>query len=316
MNDRKYNIVLSSLLKKKMFNLKSDWPVRTGLFLVTIAWFSFTFYEFTNSIIHGGTIPIWVLITDTSGALGFGFRTAASFVALITVLFYVVKRDLSLPEALMSVRWVVLLEAAYWISLFPSGLWGLIGLNTVNQPVVAITVQTTIPLMIESIAVPVVLAKLFFELTPKKASKGLIKWGLIAGTVYVFVFWLNNTSNWIAALLEKGITYISAYPANLFSFLLTSVGLLSLALFTAYFTKKSIEKDDLKKVNLHTLGVIVTSVGLYFDVIYVLWLFLGNVGGFGTWYAWFLGHNMDLWIIALPLVGLPLLFQKKPEISV
>jgi hypothetical protein len=299
-----------------MFNLKSDWTVRIGLFLVTLAWFSFTFYEFMNSVIHGGTIPIWILITDTSGALGFGFRAAASFVALITVLFYVVKRDLSLPEALMSARWVILLEAAYWVSLLPSGLWGLIGLNMVNQPVVTMTVETTIPLMVESIAVPVVLARLFFELTPNKASKGLIKWGLISGTVYVFVFWLNNTSNWIAALMEKGITYISVYPANLFSFLFTSVGLLSLALFTAYFSKKSIGKEDLKEINLHTLGVIVTSLGLYFDVIYVLWLFLGNVGGFGTWYAWFLGHNMDLWTIALPFIGLPLLFQKKPKISV
>ena len=29
------------------------------------------------------------------------------------------------------------------------------------------------------------------------------------------------------------------------------------------------------------------------------------------WYAWFLGHNMDLWALSLPLFGLPLLFHQK-----
>ena len=34
-----------------------------------------------------------------------------------------------------------------------------------------------------------------------------------------------------------------------------------------------------------------------------------------TWYAWFLGHNLDLWFLSLPLVGLPLIFifRRKEE---
>jgi hypothetical protein len=96
----------------------------------------------------------------------------------------------------------------------------------------------------------------------------------------------------------------------LLSFLVTSVGLLLLGLYAAYFTKKSMGVDTLEKVNIHTVGIIVTLVGVYFLGHYVMWLFLGSVGGWGTWYAWLLGHNLDLWAMALPFLGLPLLFIK------
>jgi hypothetical protein len=117
-----------------------------------------------------------------------------------------------------------------------------------------------------------------------------------------------------AALSDKGIEYITLYPANLFSFVITTVGLLLLALYAVYFSKKSFEAESLAALNLHTVGVIVTLVGLYFGGLYVMWIFLGSVGGWGIWYAWILGHNLDLWAMSLPFVGLPLLFKRKaPE---
>jgi hypothetical protein len=42
-----------------------------------------------------------------------------------------------------------------------------------------------------------------------------------------------------------------------------------------------------------------------------MWVFFGSVGGWGAWYQWFLGHNLDLWVLSLPLVGVPLLFREK-----
>jgi hypothetical protein len=41
------------------------------------------------------------------------------------------------------------------------------------------------------------------------------------------------------------------------------------------------------------------------------WIFFGRDQLWSEWFAWFLGHNMDLWIIAIPLVGLPLLYSEK-----
>jgi len=177
------------------------------------------------------------------------------------------------------------------------------------------TLESTLPCFVQSIGLVGVLVKLFLQLAPSKPAKNAIKWGLIAGTFYVFVFWLNNTGNWIAAIVEKGMDYVLMYPANLFSFLITTVGLLLLGLYAAFFTKKSMGAKSLADINIHTVGVIVTLVGLYFAVHYVMWIFLGSVGGWGTWYAWMMGHNLDLWAMSLPIVGVPLLFHRKSRNS-
>jgi len=148
-------------------------------------------------------------------------------------------------------------------------------------------------------------------MSPKKAATGGIKWGLISGTVFILVLWLNNAGNWIAAAMIKGIDYLTLYPANMFSFILTVVGMLLLTLYSAYFSKKTIAQHDPSQINLRTIGFIITAVGLYYDIIYVMFLSMGAVGGWGMWYAWFTGHNLDLWLIALPFAGLPLLLKKR-----
>jgi len=273
-------------------------------------------YEFANGVINRGPLTVfWILVTDVPGCIGIGFRAVAGFIALVTVLFYVVRRDLSKPEALMALRLVVLFEAGYWfLSFIMSGVWGLAWFSASSDAfggVLLMTIENTLPCFVQSIGLAGVLVKLFLELSPNKPAKNAIKWGLIVGTFYVFVFWLNNTGNWIAAIVEKGADYVLLYPANLFSFVLTTVGLLLLALYAAFFSRKSIGTESLANLNLHTVGVIVTLVGLYFGVHYIMWIFLGSVGGWGTWYAWIMGHNLDLWAMSLPSVGLPLLFHKR-----
>jgi hypothetical protein len=88
------------------------------------------------------------------------------------------------------------------------------------------------------------------------------------------------------------------------------VGLLSLAIITAYFLKKSVNTESLAKLDLKRVGLIITALGLYFNLTYAVWLFFGSVGGWSTWYAWFLNHAyLYLWLLSLPFVGLPLLFS-------
>ncbi len=43
----------------------------------------------------------------------------------------------------------------------------------------------------------------------------------------------------------------------------------------------------------------------------MLWLFLGTDAKWSTWYAWLLGHNMDLWVLSLPLIGIPLMYSDR-----
>jgi hypothetical protein len=320
---RKYNSLKHSISVEDVIYLvdtRTDWSLRVGLFLVSLAWFSYMLYEFANGVINRGPLTVfWILVTDVPGCIGIGFRAAAGFIALVTALFYLVRRDLSKPEALMALRLVILFEAGYWFfSFFMSGVWGLsvfsASFNAFGGPLL-MTIENTIPCFMQSIGLVAVLVKLFLELSPNKPAKNAIKWGLISGTFYVFVFWLNNTANWIAAIVEKGTDYVLLYPANLFSFLVTTVGLLLLAFYAVFFSRKSIGAKSLADINIHTVGVIVTLVGLYFAVHYVMWIFLGSVGGWGTWYAWMMGHNLDLWAMSLPLVGVPLLFHRKSRES-
>jgi len=172
----------------------------------------------------------------------------------------------------------------------------------------SLLITTGIPCLVSSIAIPFALFKLAFKLTPDKPQKDAIKWGLTAGTAYVFVFWLNNMGMWMATLMQKGTEYLFTYPENLFSFALTTIGLLALALFTAYFTKKSFGTETWEKLKLRTIGIIIMAIGLYFLWNYLTWIFFG---GWSDWYAWFLGHNLDLWMLSLPLVGLSLLFKRQ-----
>lgn len=293
-----------------MLNAKSDWTVRTGLFLTAAAWFAFTFYEFTNALLHNfhpdpqNPVWNWLLFQETGGCIGLGLRAAGGLIAVIASLFYLVRRDLSEPEALMALRLIVILEASYWLSFLfsisPEGFTGVSALLENNLPV---TVQATL--------LPAVLIVLFFQLTPKRAATGGLKWGLISGAVYIFVIWLNNAGNWIVAAMAKGMDYLTLYPANLFSFLLTVVGLFLLTVYTAYLAKRASAKDGASKISLRAVGFVVTSLGLYFIIVYVMFLILGAVGGWGMWYAWFTGHNLDLWLMALPLAGVALMLQEK-----
>jgi hypothetical protein len=292
-----------------MSKTELNYMVRTGLFLTAIAWFTFTFYEFTNGLLHNVHPTVqnpgwtWLLGQETGGTVGLGLRTAGGLIAVIAALFYLVKKDLSEPEALMALRMIVIFEAAYWLSF-------LFSINPRGFTNFSALIENNLPIIVQSTILPIVLIILFFHLTPKKAVTGGLKWGMISGTVYILVFWLNNMGNWIAAAMIKGIEYLTLYPANLFSFGLTVVGLFLLALYTAYFAKKTIAKHDISQINLRTVGFIITAFGLYFDIIYVMFLSLGAVGGWGMWYAWFTGHNLDLWLMALPFAGLPFLFQK------
>jgi len=113
--------------------------------------------------------------------------------------------------------------------------------------------------------------------------------------------------------VEKGTDYIMLYPANMFSFFITTVGLLLLAFYAVFFSRKSIGAKSLADINIHTVRVIVTLVGLYFAVHYVMWIFLGSIGGWVSWYAWMMNHNLDLWAMCLPIVEVPLLFYRRKD---
>ena len=107
------------------------------------------------------------------------------------------------------------------------------------------------------------------------------------------------------------LTVLELFKINLFGFAITAGGLLILAIFAANLSKREIGKESLTALDLKKVGLVVTAFGLYFDLTYLIGLLFGSVGGSNIWYSFFIYNNVDLWMLTLPLVGIPLLFWKK-----
>ncbi len=284
-------------------------PLKIGIATAAIAYFLFTLHAmFTIGWIgewEGLPPPLdfWIFITDITAGVFLVFRFIAGLIAFTAVALYFTKKGLPQNTIYKFVRAILVFEGLYWIGLLPSGVWGLLptqyGFN------ISLVITTGIPCIFSSIAIPIALFVLASKLKPSKPQA--TKWVWIVGLFYIIDFWLVNMGTWANLIITpgRGIEYIIGHTEYLFSFILTVVGLLALAIYTGYAATKS-------KFELRTwpVGVILTSLGLYFLWNYLAWIFFG---GWNDWYAWFLGHNLDLWMLTLPLVGLPLLFQTKKE---
>jgi hypothetical protein len=235
---------------------------------------------------------------------------------VVAIVSYFFLKNIGKAEAMMSLRWVVLLEAFYWaITFIPAGLWG-VGDNPFSNTrgqLLGNLIVNFFPCMLGGIFLPIVLLALYTKLNPFKPAGSAIKWALITGAAYVLVFWFTNTGDWVYTVIDSryGTQYLTNYPLNLLSFVVTTVGLLALAVYAGYVAKKSFKTQNWRELNLKRIGAVITLFGLFYAGIYVMWILAGSVGGWSSWYAWFLGHDVDLWIMTLPLVGLPLMFYEE-----
>jgi hypothetical protein len=294
-------------------------PLKIGLFIVVLSYFLFTLHAtFTLSWIgewnHNGHFSFYVFATDISAGVGLGFRFAASIIAICAAIFYLNKGTLTTAKTYKLLRWVLVLEAIYWFGLITTAVLNVqnslqLGAQASANLLIDSWLLTTIPSVVEATLIPATLLILAYKLSPAKPLNGVIKWALITGTSYIFVFWLTNTSMWFITLrLQTGYGYLTTYPQNLVSFILTTFGLLALTIYSAYFTKKSSGAKSFQELNLKIVGGIILALGMYFLWNYLTWIFFGGNHVWSLWYAWFLGHNLDLWMLSLPLLGIPLLF--------
>lgn len=301
-------------------------PLKIGLIIVTLSYFLFNFHSmFTLSWIGEwertpGSVNTTVFYEDITSTIGLIFRFAASIIAIAAIIFYFAKKSLSKPKTYLIVRLILVFEAIYWLGLLTSGGAGVLSLlrGFGNRPIMTVLtslVASVLPALLESIAIPVALFILAYKLNPNKPVKGAIKWGLISGTVFIVVFWLLNTGIWIITVWTsprpKGTEYLTSHPQIMLSFLSTIIGLLALAIYSGYVTKKYATTESLQELNLKPVAVIIFGLGFWFLWNYLTWIFFGGDYVWSDWYAWLLGHNMDLWMLSLPLVALPLLFHNK-----
>ena len=298
-------------------------PLKAGLLIVTVSYFLFTVHSmFTLQWVgewNGlkGSAYFYVLTTDISAGVGLVFRFIGSLIAVASVIYYFNKGLPSTEKTYRLLRWILVFEGIYWLGLVTTAVLNVrdsilsIGQTSANTVLTQFALNT-VPSVVESILIPVALFVLASKLNPTKPVNNAIKWALITGTSYIFVFWLTNTSMWfITILYEKGASYLTSYPENMLNFVLTTFGLLALAIYAAYFTKKSSGVQTLQELKLKTAGVIITALGMFFLWNYLTWIFFGGNYLWSDWFAWFLGHNLDLWMLSLPMLGLPLLFANR-----
>ncbi len=306
-------------------------PLKIGLFVVVLSYFLFTLHAvFTlswwgewNRIGGTGHFLFPIYAEDISAFVGDAFRFAASIIALAAIVFYFAKKNVSKPAAYKIVKGILILEAIYWLGLATTAYYEVQGLffsrsfsHFTSTFILKSFGTSVLPSVLESIAIPIVLLIFAYKVSLNKPLKGAIRWGLISGTLIIFVFWLTNTGSWIGAIDEKGIGYLNSHPQHILSFVLTAVGLLVLGIYSAVFTFKSRNATTLQELNLKGIGVIILALGMYFLWNYLSWIFFGGDYVWSSWYAWFLGHNLDLWMLSLPLLGLPLLFNEdRPDNS-
>ncbi len=315
-------------------------PLKIGLLAVVIAYFLFSLHSmFTLSWIGewdrmgGGSFGTMILVEDISATIGLVFRFAASILALAAIGVYFAKKDLSKLTTYKVARYVLIFEGIYWLGLIATAGYSVEGfgqslfLHRTLETLLYSLLVSVIPTVIEAVILPLCLFILAFKLNPNKSLRVPIKWGLITGTIYVVVFWLINTSIWLSVVIgprSKGIEYLWVevtqvngiehlipHQEHMVSFITTAFGLLALAIYSGYFIRKSAHVESLQDLKLGAVGAIILALGMYFLWNYFSWVFFAG-DTWNNWYAWFLGHNMDLWLLSLPLVGLPLLFYRKP----
>lgn len=315
------NAVMAMLEKS---SLKSSSQLKIGLLIVALSYFLFNLHAlFTLQWIGewnfiGGSFSFAIFLEDTTSFVGIVARFIAGIIAIGGVAFYFSKGLPSTQKTYRLLKWILVFEAIYWISLIPTAgvnvyfiLSGFMPLSIMG--LLSNLAWTTIPSIVEAIAPPIALLILAFKLNPNKPLNRAIKWALISGAIYVVVFWLTNTGSWMLTIASKGTQYLTDYPQNMISFIITLFGLLALAIYSGYFAWESRGVQTLQELNLRGVGGIITALGMYFLWNYLTWIFFGGNYLWSSWYAWFLGHNLDLWMLSLPLVGLALLFYKPPE---
>lgn len=297
-------------------------PLKVGLLIVVFAYFLFNAHSLFNlswvgewnRLTNNSTARFDIYIEDVTAAVGVVFRFAAGIIAVVSVLYYFTKGLPSTAKLYNILKVIIVFEAIYWFGLVATAAVEVRSLIMSPFHLSIVHLLTSmmtgaIPAVVESVAFPIVLLILAYKLNPNKPSTTL-KWTLISGTFLVFVFWLTNMSIWISIVSFGGWIGVTNYLINMVSFILTIFGLLALAIYAAGYTV-SFSRSKTQTLSIKTVGVIITSLGMFFLWEYLSWIFFGGNYLWGSWYAWFLGHNLDLWLLSLPMLGLPLLFTNK-----
>ena len=96
----------------------------------------------------------------------------------------------------------------------------------------------------------------------------------------------------------------------MFTFILTAVGLPFLTVFFAWSMQPAMRNPD-TPLDYRKLGATLTLLGGYFIIVIAIFFMFGYVGGASIWIVFFIFNSADLWCVALPALGVPMMLLKK-----
>ena len=268
-------------------------------------------------------------MVDVFATLGLALRVAAGAIGLYIVWSYF--RGKKFQELVKPIGVVIALEAVFFLTFIPSIALG------VELGGVFFLIETTIPCIVMSFLMPAMLLIWRSKLSPSaKSYNEALRWACIVGIAYMVMFWVNFNTQWIATVIQPqslnsaytgytindmiypghGLSYITNYPLNTFTFLLTSVGLTALIGYVVWIARPTL-KDPTKRPSIMKVGAALTLLGGYFLTIMGLYYTVGPVGGVSIWTMWFMYSNLDNYAAALLFVGIPLMLiarhKKEPS---
>jgi hypothetical protein len=264
-----------------------------------------------------------------AGSVAIVVRAVAGAFAVYGAYLFWRKKDSSMPNVRKSLNVVLLLEAVFFLTLIAS-IVAAAAYNFANDPSLfyfghtheaLLLYVTLIPCSAIVLTVPPLLLKLRASINHKASIQEIAKWTSLTGVGYLFVvFWFNFSMMWTGIAVPYTRIYeqygwdFVLQPANLLSFTLTIFGLLAVAI-TALTTSMPLIKKQLLQVNLTRVGLVLVGLGGYF-VITTFYYYL--TGGYSAhpsvWYE-VIGplHNPNLWVIALVLLGIPLIIYGRTK---
>jgi hypothetical protein len=299
--------------------------ITVGLSVVLISWLAYTAYWFVKSTDWWPLESSVDLVLASVGTIGLGFRIGAATLAILAFASYLRGKEVS--RVLRHLRFALLLEAPYFLSFIPSAVFGFavgselaLGYHTLTEGGLWFIVETAIPTLVESVIMPISLLKLRSKLnSPVQSHSEITKWACITGLSYLIVFWLTYITQWIATFLQPssyasvypgyGLQYVLDYPLNMFTFILTSVGLPLLLVFFVWTSLPAMRNPNLK-IDLRKVGISLTLLGAYFITNIILFVLFGAVGGASIWIIFFMFNNPDLWCVTLLILGIALILKK------
>jgi hypothetical protein len=305
----------------------SEKLVIAGVFIVLSFWLAYTSYwtaKLTISLpgIYFTPDPFAPSVLSTTLSVLFLFgglllRAIAAIIATVAFAIYYRKGWTGRVRNLFGA--FIALEAIYLMSILPTAWIGPEVGDIVLIP------EATIPSLFEGIVVSIPLLITAVRLRwPGKAGTAA-RWACISGVLYIFALWVRFFGQWIATFIQTdlytyysyggfpahGFSYIIDYPLNMLNFIITAVGLPLIAFYLLIISLPAIRNLG-TQIDMRRVGLVLTLLGAYFLISFFLfYAFPAYVGEKSIVKSFFTGHNVDLWMLALPIAGIPLMLRSK-----